>query len=533
MGQPGACGDEGGLDPELWQHIRECPCPCDHMGYGNFLDYQQIPPCPPRYPPAPLYARDETSFDSVLPQHYQPPRFGRTDRRHQYHDVIVRDYHPHHRAPRDLYYPSYEYDSCSCSSGSDTNRNNLRGPWCICLVVCVVIATLTAGLGLPLALGPHDVGLLSPEERLELVRKLLKDTPLIDGHNDLPWNLRKFLANQLNGLDLNKITSEEPWTSSRWSHTDLPRLIQGGVGAQFWSAYVPCKSQHKDAVQITLEQIDAIRRLVHHEHQHLEMAKNVQDIRSVHKQGKIASLIGVEGGHALGNSLAVLRMFYNLGARYLTITHSCDTAWATGQDTTTRQGLSDFGEIVVKEMNRLGMIVDLSHSSVYTAMSAINVSTAPVIFSHSASYTLCNSSRNVPDDVIKLVANKGGIVMVNFYAYHVACSVNASMMDVIRHINHIRKVAGIEHVGIGAGYDGINVTPSGLDDVSRYPYLFAELLADPDWSEQDIRLLAGLNFLRVFQKVEEVRDQFAKLEMQPFEELGPRKEVEECISKNS
>ncbi|XP_019768567.1 dipeptidase 1 [Dendroctonus ponderosae] len=505
-----------GLDPELLQHIRECPCPCDHMGYGNYLDYQQIPPCPPY----PALSR-ETSFNAV--PHPQ------ISREHPYHDVI-RNYH--HGVPRDLYYP-YEYDSCSCSSGSDTSRSNGRGPWCVCLVVCVVVATLTAGLGLPLALGPHDVGHLSSQERLDLVKKLLKESPLIDGHNDLPWNLRKFEHNQLNQLNLSKMRAEEPWSSSKWSHTDLSRLVAGGVGAQFWSAYVPCRAQHKDAVQITLEQIDAIERLVQREKHTLEMAHAVDDIRTVHKEGKIASLIGVEGGHALGNSLAVLRTFYNLGARYLTITHSCDTPWATGQDTITRDGLSDFGKNVVKEMNRLGMIVDLSHSSVYTAVSAINVSAAPVIFSHSAAYTLCNSSRNVPDEVLRMVARNGGIVMVNFYAYHVACGINATMKDVIKHINHIRKVAGIEHVGIGAGYDGINVTPSALEDVSRYPYLFAELLADPTWSEKDIRALAGLNFLRVFEEVEKIRDEWRKMDMLPFEQLGPKRNVDECISKNS
>ncbi|XP_066249956.1 dipeptidase 1-like [Euwallacea similis] len=507
-----------GLDPELLQHIRECPCPCDHMGYGNFLDYQQIPPCP-RYP---ALSR-ETSFNAVN----QTQFLGEP----HYHDVI-RNYQQQHQGPN-LYYP-YEYDSCSCSSGSESSiRNNFRGPWCVCLVVCVVLATLTAGLGLPLALGPHELGQLSAEERLELVRKLLKDSPLVDGHNDLPWNLRKFEHNQLNRLNLSRIRSDEPWSSSKWSHTDLPKLIAGKIGAQFWSAYVPCKAQHKDAVQVTLEQIDAIERLVQREALYMQLAKTAEEIWDVHKQGKIASLIGVEGGHALGNSLAVLRTFYNLGARYLTITHSCDTAWATGQDTITRNGLSDFGKIVVREMNRLGMIVDLSHSSVYTAKSAINVSIAPVIFSHSAAYALCNSTRNVPDDLLKMVANNGGLVMVNFYAYHVACSINASMSDVIRHINHIRAIAGIEHVGIGAGYDGINVTPSGLQDVSRYPYLFAELLADPTWSEKDVLALAGLNFLRVFQRVEEIREEFRRMDLKPSEELGPRRGVEECISKNS
>nr|CAH7713258.1 unnamed protein product [Callosobruchus chinensis] len=295
----------------------------------------------------------------------------------------------------------------------------------------------------------------------QVVKKLLKDTPLIDGHNDLPWNLRKFVHNRLSGLNL---------SASKWSHTDIPRLKAGLLGAQFWSAYVPCKAQHLDAVQVTLEQIDVIKRLVSIHYIYIYC----DDIRRVHKEGRIASLIGVEGGHALGNSLAVLRTFYNLGAsvtlvdRYLTITHSCDTPWATGQDSKTDDGLSEFGRSVVKEMNRLGMIVDLSHTSVNTAKQALNVSSAPVIFSHSSAYSLCNTSRNVPDDVLRLIAHNGGVIMVNFYTYHVTCNKTATIQDVINHINHIRSVAGISHVGIGAGYDGINMTPSGLEDVSRY-----------------------------------------------------------------
>nr|CAH7713257.1 unnamed protein product [Callosobruchus chinensis] len=301
----------------------------------------------------------------------------------------------------------------------------------------------------------------------QVVKKLLKDTPLIDGHNDLPWNLRKFVHNRLS-------EKEEPWSKSKWSHTDIPRLKAGLLGAQFWSAYVPCKAQHLDAVQVTLEQIDVIKRLVEYNSKHFALVRTSQDIRRVHKEGRIASLIGVEGGHALGNSLAVLRTFYNLGAsvtlvdRYLTITHSCDTPWATGQDSKTDDGLSEFGRSVVKEMNRLGMIVDLSHTSVNTAKQALNVSSAPVIFSHSSAYSLCNTSRNVPDDVLRLIAHNGGVIMVNFYTYHVTCNKTATIQDVINHINHIRSVAGISHVGIGAGYDGINMTPSGLEDVSRY-----------------------------------------------------------------
>ncbi|XP_057664627.1 dipeptidase 1-like isoform X1 [Diorhabda carinulata] len=476
------------LDPELRQHIQNCPCPCNHMGYGNVLDYQ-IPHCAHEYPIR------ETSFN--VPQYYN--------------DV------------RDYYHP-YDYhgsiESCSCSTSSDTSKTTFKGPWCICIIICVLIATLTAGLGLPLALGPHMPPQTS-EQRLDVIKKLLKEQPLIDGHNDLPWNLRKFVHNKLFNLNLSSISDREPWATSKWSHTDIPKLRAGLLGAQFWSAYVPCKAQHLDAVQVTLEQIDVIKRLVEFNSNHFSLVRSTREIRSVHKEGRIASLIGVEGGHALGNSLAVLRTFYSLGARYLTITHSCDTPWATGTNTKTRDGLSEFGKSVIKEMNRLGMIIDLSHTSMTTAKAALNISRAPVIFSHSSAFSLCNSSRNVPDDVLKLIAHNGGVVMVNFYTYHVTCNETATIQDVIKHINHIRTVAGIEHVGIGAGYDGINMTPSGLEDVSKYPYLLAELLADPNWTEKDVVSLAGLNLLRVFEGVQEVRDKWKNEQVLPVEDEIP------------
>lgn len=217
------------------------------------------------------------------------------------------------------YYYDYEYsaslESCSCSTDSDSSRSSVCGPWCICLVVCVIVATVAAGLSLPFALTP-EIKPQTLEERLEVVHRLLKSVPLIDGHNDLPWNLRKFVHNKLATLNLSAIEHQEPWSKSRWSQTDIPRLRQGLLGAQFWSAYVPCKAQHLDAVQITLEQIDVVKRLVDINSQHFTLVRSAQELRDVHRDGRIASLIGVEGGHALGNSLAVLRTFYNLGARY-------------------------------------------------------------------------------------------------------------------------------------------------------------------------------------------------------------------------
>lgn len=432
---------------------------------------------------------------------------------------------PHYYNGEGYHYHEYQgspLGSCSCSTSesSDSSRNSFRNPWCVCLVVCIIVAALGIGLGLPLALNPQ-MEPRTPQQRLEAVRRLLKETPLIDGHNDLAWNIRKFIHNKLLGLNLSAISDQEPWSRSRWSQTDIPRLREGHLGAQFWSAYVPCGAQHLDAVQLTLEQIDAIQRLMDMNSKYFALVRSSNEILEIHKQGRIASLIGVEGGHALGNSLAVLRMFYNLGARYLTITHSCDTPWARGANSQDKEGLTPFGHSVIREMNRLGMMIDLSHTSVNTAKAALNASQAPVIFSHSSAYSLCNSSRNVPDDVLKLVAHNGGVVMVNFYTYLLTCNESATIKDVIKHINHIRAVAGIDHVGIGAGYDGINMTPSGLEDVSGYPRLFAELLADPAWSERDITLLAGRNMLRVFSRVEAIRDQWKLAAILPFEDTLP------------
>lgn len=331
------------------------------------------------------------------------------------------------------------------------------------------------------------------------------------------------MHNRLAGLNLSALFETEPWSRSPWSHTDIGRMRAGRLGAQFWSAYVPCAAQHKDAVQLTLEQIDVIKRFVKLHPQHLALALSAADIVREHRAGRIASLIGVEGGHSLGSSLAVLRTLYDLGARYLTITHTCDTPWAACSNSTSAHGLTDFGGAVVREMNRLGMMVDLSHTSVATAKAALNASLAPVIFSHSGAYAVCNASRNVPDDVLRLLARNGGVLMVNFYAALVSCNASgATLGDVVRHIEHVRQVAGVEHVGLGAGYDGINSTPTGLEDVSRYPVLLASLLgAEPPWSEREVALLAGGNMLRVFSRVEHVRDELRRAAVPPAEDIAP------------
>ncbi|CAG7731325.1 unnamed protein product [Allacma fusca] len=401
-------------------------------------------------------------------------------------------------------------------------------------VVCgflIVAAALGVGVGVPIALEMQTQRMNGL--RHDLVRNLLAEVPLIDGHNDLAWNLRKFLQNQLKDVNFDSdLRQFDPFAGSVWSHTDLIRLREGGVGAQLWSAYVPCSHQHLDAVQIAVEQIDVIRRLVDKYPAYLSLVTTVRDIERSHQERRIASLIGVEGGHAIGNSLAVLRMLYSLGARYLTLTHNCNTPWADAasnenyQNLPERGGLTEFGKLVVLEMNRLGMLVDLAHVSAQTMKDALAVSRAPVIFSHSAASALCNHSRNVPDEVLRLVAAKGGLVMVSFYNVFIACNETASLHDVVAHIEHIRKIAGVDHVGIGAGFDGINHVPSGLEDVSRYPHLIEELLKDDTWSELDLKKLVGINFLRVFRQVETVRDEWKRMGVGPIEEWVPKDDLE-------
>jgi membrane dipeptidase len=238
-----------------------------------------------------------------------------------------------------------------------------------------------------------------------------------------------------------------------------------------------CDAQYKDIVRACLDQVDVIRRMIDKYSWAFKLVTTADGIMEAFNEGKIGSMIGVEGGHCIDSSIATLRMFYNLGARYMTITHNCDTPWAdtNSQDESGPVGLSDFGVTVIDEMNRLGMIVDLSHVSAATMREVLQVSRAPVIFSHSSAYGLCPSNRNVPDDVLQLIKEKNGLVMVNFYPNFVTCSNNATTSDVADHIDYIRNLIGPEYVGIGADYDGINRVPVGLEDTSKYPNLFQEL----------------------------------------------------------
>jgi membrane dipeptidase len=371
---------------------------------------------------------------------------------------------------------------------------------------------------------------------LARARALHKQALLIDGHNDYPWALReKDPSRDLNTLDIAKPQPE--------IMTDIARLKAGGVGGQFWSVYVPATLQGQSAVTATLEQIDIVHRMVRKYPETFELALTAADIERIHKSGKIASLVGMEGGHSIDNSLANLRMLHRLGARYMTITHSANLPWADAStDVPKLSGLSPFGEEVIKEMNWLGMLVDLSHVSPDTMEDALRVTQAPVIFSHSVARALNDHPRNVPDNILKMLPKNGGVVMVTFVPGFVSPKVNAwnklqtaeqdrlkaltptdenavkagvakwaaanpappaTIADVADHIDHLRKVAGIDHIGIGSDFDGISQTVQDLDNVSTYPNLTAELLRR-GYSDGDIRKILGLNVLRVMRGAEAV-----------------------------
>ncbi|CAL7944085.1 unnamed protein product [Xylocopa violacea] len=414
----------------------------------------------------------------------------------------------------------------------ESERSVLR-KWIVMAGFFFLGCALIAGVGLPLALELRSSHLL--EARLQVVRRMLSEIPLIDGNNDFAWNLRKHRGStKLQDFPFDEDLSRNVSWGSQWQ-TDLVRLRQGIVGGQFWSVYVPCEAQFLDAVQLTLEQIDVVRRLVSRYPNKIRLVTNSKELEKAHKDGVIGSLVGIEGGHSIGTSMAVLRSFHRLGARYMTLTHKCNTPWADScsvEDPNSdapldfhSDGLSVFGKAVVKELNRLGMLVDLSHVSIRTMRDALAISKPPVIFSHSAARALCNSSSNVPDDVLRNLSLNGGLVMISFDSAHLSCGDKASMHDVIAHINHIRRIAGVNHVGLGAGYDGISNPPVELPDVSGYPLLLAELTRDRRWSASDIKKLIGGNLLRVLKEVEiyavTMSHQF------PAEELIPQELIED------
>ena len=368
---------------------------------------------------------------------------------------------------------------------------------------------------------------------LEHARKLLRSTPLVDGHNDLPWAIREY-------KDAPRDVARYDLRGRVPGQTDLARLKTGLLGAQFWSVYVPGEIKDSGYARVQLEQIDIARRLIAAYPDRLAPALVADDIKREFKRGRIASFMGMEGGHAIENSLGALRAYYALGARYMTLTHNVTLDWADAAlDSARHGGLTEFGREVVREMNRLGMLVDLSHVSPATMSDALDVAEAPVIFSHSSARALVDHKRNVPDSILARLPKNGGVVMVTFVPAFVSQAVadwetrydsvskelgvtvsdtaertrqltewstvnprpQATLAQVADHIDHVRKVAGVDHVGIGSDFDGVENVPVGLEDVSTFPALFAELIRR-GWSDGDLRKLAGENVQRVLRAAE-------------------------------
>lgn len=388
-------------------------------------------------------------------------------------------------------------------------------------------------------------------------RRVLSTTPLVDGHNDLPWAIREWSQSprDVEAYDLRKTTP---------GHTDLARLKQGMVGGQFWSIYTPGENKDSGYARIQLEQFDIARRVIARYPDRLQWALTADAVRAAFKAGKIGSMLGLEGGHAIENSLGALRVYYDLGARYMTLTHNVTTDWADAAlDSAKHGGLTNFGKEVVREMNRLGMLVDLAHVSPGTMSDALDVSEAPVIFSHSGARALVDHPRNVPDSILARLPKNGGVVMVPFVTSFVSKEVKAwddaqqaatndarqrfgsdtaavrrevdawiaahpkpkaTLAQVADMIEHVRKVAGVDHVGIGSDFDGITDVVVGLEDVSKFPGLFAEL-SRRGWSEADLRKLAGENVLRAMKQAEVVAARLQK------ERLPSNKTIEELDGK--
>ena len=375
-----------------------------------------------------------------------------------------------------------------------------------------------------------------PTRSVDRIRDIIRTAPLVDGHNDLLWELRK-----ARDPEAGQGVAPDVGGPCPSLQTDLPRLATGCVGGQFWSVYVPSDLPEDEAVRLTLEQIGALFALVGRHPDRLELARSADAVERIAAAGRVASMIGVEGGHSIGSSLAVLRVLAELGAGYLTLTHNDDTPWADSATGEWRHGgLTTFGEEVVRELNRCGVLVDLSHASDDTMRQAIEVSQAPVMFSHSSARSLCDVTRNVPDDVLELVGRTGGVVMVAFVPafavpegaernraawaeaarlraehpgdptavreamdawFEAEEPVPATVAQVADHVDHIREVAGVDHVGVGSDFDGAATMPDGLEDVSRFPALFVEL-AERGYGDEDLVKIAGRNVLRVMREAE-------------------------------
>jgi membrane dipeptidase len=404
-------------------------------------------------------------------------------------------------------------------------------------MITAVLAAMTLLQGTSTTVPKPSVRNPTTDPFLARAQAILKTTPLIDGHNDVPWAIRtsKEKPFDVEAYDLRKPVAGQ---------TDLKRMAEGMLGGQFWSVYIPGDEATRKLgyAKVQLEQIDIAKRVIQKYPDRLELAVSASQVSQIFRRGKVASMLGMEGGHAIENSLGALRAFYSMGARYMTLTHNVTLDWAdAAADVAKHGGLTKFGEEVVREMNRLGMMVDLSHVSPETMEDAIRVSASPVMFSHSSARALCDVPRNVPDAVLRQVASNGGIVMVTFVPGFISQEVatkarerrdvlklrlegvvdegerkritdeltaqyktrNATLSQVADHIEHIRRLAGIDHVGLGGDYDGTDELPDGLEDVSKYPALLAELLRR-GFTDADIRKLAGENILRVWAANEQI-----------------------------
>lgn len=331
----------------------------------------------------------------------------------------------------------------------------------------------------------------------DIAARVLDRTPLIDGHNDLPWAIRNSdEAPRDVAAAAHDLRGHTPF------HTDIARMRQGRVGGQFWSVYIPYEAVEEGAAKVQLEQIDIANRIIETYPEAFQLALTASDVEKGFGQGRIASMLGMEGGHAIENSLGALRAYYDAGVRYMTLTHNGTLDWADSCcDDARHGGLTDFGREVVREMNRMGMLVDISHTSVETMNDVLDVAEAPVIWSHASARAVHDHPRNVPDQVLRRLPENGGVVMVTFVPGFLTSNDEATIADVADHIDHIADVAGVDHVGIGSDFDGIDSTPVGLEDVSTFPALFEEL-ARRGWTEEELSKLAGENVLRAWREAE-------------------------------
>ncbi|MCW5969079.1 MAG: dipeptidase [Blastocatellales bacterium] len=435
------------------------------------------------------------------------------------------------------------------------------GRWVYCGLGIILAAGILAGILLSSVVAGQEKSGDDSETLLARARRLLGEVPLIDGHNDVPWQYWVRARNHLDRIDLAADTSR----LSPPMHTDIRRLREGQVGGQFWAVYIHKTSAGPGATRAALDQLDIARRIIDRYSGDLELALSADDIVRIHAAGKVASLLGLEGGHAIENSLGVLRQMHALGIRYMTLTHGATIDWAdSATDVPLRNGLTPFGRLVVGEMNRLGMMVDISHVSPKTMHDVLDITEAPVLFSHSSARALNDHPRNVPDDVLRRVKDNGGVVMVAFVPYFAtreASLYNAqlagerarlerllpydaagrerelkswierhpeplpTLAQVVDHIDHIRKIAGIDHIGLGSDFDGLVTGPVGLEDVSKYPHLIAELLRR-GYSDEDARKVAGLNLLRVMRENERRGREIRKTRPPAdvlIEEIDPRR----------